>query len=29
MSAISEFKTQTNFKTSLSDGGYSGITARV
>jgi len=29
MSAISEFKTQTNFKTSLSDGGYSGITSRV
>lgn len=29
MSAISEFKTQTNFKTSLSDGGYSGITAKV
>lgn len=29
MSAISEFKTQTKFKTALSDGGYSGITSKV
>lgn len=29
MSAISEFLTQTNFNNSLSDGGYSGITATV
>ena len=29
MSVISEFLTQTNFKSSLSDGEYSGITARV
>jgi len=29
MSAISEFLTQTNFKNSLSDGGFSGITSHV
>jgi len=29
MSAISEFITQTNFKTNIADGHYSGITSRV